>query len=268
VGAPVSDLPKSPNDLGRQPEPSSNANNEGEKKEDVNLSDYVPKTDYENLVEKLTEQGGELGDLRKFFNEISPLLEKLHSDPELAEAILDDKINSSLLQDVLSGKINKEDATTMTSAYKEVKKELGDKKLETLNSDAIEELVEKKMQEKMSKVEKDLTHNISEIEEKRSFEKSVESFINTTSDFPEYADAITKWLEDHPDVYDINVAYYAVKGENEAQKAVKDKEKEEAEIAKGNALNASGGGSQGGRMPSQTPTIDDFIGGPSNPNSF
>ena len=102
--------------------------NEPEKEDKVNLDEYIPKTQYEEAEKKIGEQGKELGDYRGFFNEINPLLEKLQEQPELVQAILDDKLTSELAEAALAGKVKVEEATEVVGAHKDVKKDMGEKK--------------------------------------------------------------------------------------------------------------------------------------------
>jgi len=55
--------------------------------------DSISKSQYSELEDKFIEQEKEVKEYRNFFNEISPLLEKLDSNPEITKAILEDKIN-------------------------------------------------------------------------------------------------------------------------------------------------------------------------------
>ena len=87
---------------------SEEMSNEPEKEVEVNLDEYIPKTQYEEAEKKIEEQGKELGDYKEFFNDINPLLEKLQEQPELVQAILDDKLTPELVEAVLAGKIKVE----------------------------------------------------------------------------------------------------------------------------------------------------------------
>jgi hypothetical protein len=105
-------------------------------------------------------------------------------------------------------------------------------------------------------------------EDLRSFESTVSDFISRTPDFSEYAKDIDSWLDSH-DITDIEVAYYAVKGQVSEVAAKKIADESKAEYEKGIALNAGGGnsrvtysGADGEKM------IDSLISGKSNPNIF
>lgn len=239
-----------------------------EAKEEINLDDYIPKQDYEELEKKLGEQGTELGEARTFIKGIEPLLDKLQEQPELVEGILSGKIDSKLAESVMEGKFSVEDAKNVTEAHKEVKKELGKERYENLRPEQIEELVSKKVSEAINETTKNLKRDISTIEEKRGYEKKVEDFVKNTDDFSEHAEDVVKWLEDHPDQYDIETAYLAVKGKRILNTEVEDRKKKEAEEAKNIALNASGGGSQGGKLEEDRNIIDELIANKPNPNTF
>jgi hypothetical protein len=229
------------------------------------------KKQYEEAEKKLGEQGNELGGYRKFFNEISPLLDKLQAQPEIAEAIMEGKITSELAQAVLDGKVSIGDATNVVEAQKEVKKEMGTKNYEKAAPDEIEKRIEAKMAEmtavidkKTAEVEKKLTAS----EERRNFESAINTFIKKTPDFPEYSEAISKWFEDHPNQFDIEIAYQAVKGKALAEKATVDEGVKASEVAKNMAANAGGGLSQGVKLDGNEPVIDQLVRGISNPNVF
>jgi hypothetical protein len=232
----------------------------------VNLEDYVPKSQYAELEAKLGTQGQELGEYRKFLGDISPLLDKIQASPELAEAILDDKINDNLVKAIVEGKVSIQDATTVAQAHKDVKEALGTKEYDKLSKAEIEELINSRVEEKVKNLEKGFSAKISETEEKREFEDSVNNFIKKTADFAEYAEDISKWLEQNPDQYRIDVAYYAVKGKKTVESAQKEAEAKAIEAAKNVALNAGGGGSQGGQIGKDNSIVDSLISKKSNPN--
>ncbi|NCF75323.1 MAG: hypothetical protein GWO87_02455 [Xanthomonadaceae bacterium] len=70
----------------------------------------VLEEQYQKLEKKFKSQGDELDKYKKLFEDVSPILEKLNDDPELAKAILEDKIDSRLVESVFSGKIDKKDS--------------------------------------------------------------------------------------------------------------------------------------------------------------
>lgn len=237
----------------------------------ANLDDFVPKAQYKELETKLGQQGKELGDLRKyesFFAEVSPLLEKLQDQPELVQAIMDGNIDSNLAQAAIDGKIKIEDAKIVTEAHEGVKEKLGAEAYAKASPQDIEKLVEAAIEKKLKETEKNLKAGISEIEEKREFENRVNEFIKNTPDFPEVADEVAKWFAEHPDQYDIEVAYSAVKGMIEINRAREEAQVKAAEAAKAMAANAGAGGSQGGSITEQKNLADQLIGGRINPNTF
>lgn len=220
-------------------------------------TDY--KAMYEELEKKLGEQGKELGDFRKFFENVSPILDKLDVSPTLIQAILEDKIDDKLAKAVLDGQIKIEDAQTVSKAHEDVKKELG-KKYDTLTPDQVEKLIS----EKVSEVQKDFKRELNEAEELRDFEKSTTDFIASKSDFSEYADEIQQWLDDHPDQDDISVAYAAVKGEHLEE----ERKKGTGALNKEIAANAGGGGSSVTSIPAGTDPFGSLVSNRKNPNEF
>lgn len=257
----------SPNPNGDGGEPGSGENKSG--KDAFNPEDFVPKTQYAEAEKKLGEQGRELGDYRKFVNDISPLLDKLNDLPELAELIIEGKIDSKLVNAIAEGKVNLSDAAEVAKAHETVKKEMGKKEYDDASKEDIEKLIAEKvaeMRKDMEATASKVERQLSESEERRAFEQSVNEFIKNTPDFADYADDIAQWFEDNPKQYDVQIAYDAVKGR---KLAVRNKEEEEAraaEAAKELASNAAGGGSQGAQMVSDEDAVDKLIGRSSNPN--
>lgn len=250
-------MPIDPN-LGSTPDQVGSSNN-GPSGQPGDGTDY--KALYEELESKLGSMGNELGEYRNFFQGISPLLEKLDKSPELVQAIVDGKVDQDLAKAVLEGKVTIGEAEAVTKAHTEVKKELGAKGYATTDSEQIAKLVE----EKVNEVRKDLSKDLKEVEEIRSFEASVNDFVANTPDFPKYADAISNWIDEH-DTTDIRVAYYAVKGEA-AERAEKENEgKEAAEHQKGMVPPSGQSGSY--YIPESGDAVDRLIAGRSNPNVF
>lgn len=204
---------------------------------------------YENLEKKIGAQGQELGEYRSFVNGLSPVLEKLDADPNLIQAILD-------------GNINIGEAKVIEKAHEEVKSGLGKKMYDQMSAEDVAKLVT----EKVNEAKKELEANISEVEEAREYENSVNDFIKSTPDFGDYAQAIDSWIDEHPSVTDITVAYYAVKGQMSEREAKKQAGIAEAEAAKNYALNAGGGGGRATYIPQNSNLIDDLISNKSNPN--
>src|SRR3990167_4171553 len=104
---------------------AGNGNGSGSSGEAIDLSQYIPKGTYDELQSKLGEQGSELGEFRKFYQEITPLLEKLDKYPDLVEAIVADKFNDKLAKAVLDGKVKIEEVVQVQKAQEEVKKDMG-----------------------------------------------------------------------------------------------------------------------------------------------
>jgi len=223
----------------------------------------ITEQQYKELEKKLGSQGEELGKYRKLFEDTAPLLEKLNNDPELAKAILEDRIDSSLIKDVVEGKTSQEDAEAVSQANKEVKQEVGEEGYANLTSKQIEDLIEKKVNEK----EKKITQDLNERERMQEYQKSISDFIANTPDFAEYADEIDKFVE-QTGVTDIKVAYDAVKGRALQRQQEEQKEDEESEAAKKVASNAAGGSSQASGKIKDEDAFDKLVGKHQDPNAF
>lgn len=226
----------------------------------VDLEKYVPKTQYEQLESKLGEQGNELGELRKFYQDIAPLLDKLDEHPDLVEAITAGKLDGKLAKAVLEGKVRIEEAVQVQKAHDEVKKDMGTKNFEKADPAEIAKQVEEKLTEKLEATTNELKGSIAEVEETRALERSLDEFIASTKDYPEYAEKILEWFDKHPEQYDIEVAYSAVKGKTLSEKAAEEDKNRAAEESKSNAANAGGGqGSRTGKTLTAEETIGKFI---------
>jgi hypothetical protein len=226
----------------------------------------VPKSQYEDLETKLGSQGKELGEVRNFIEEITPLLNKLDKQPELVQAIIDGKIDANLAKAVLEGKVSIQDAEIVNKANEEVKKDVGQKVYDTLKPSEIEKMVADQIAKATSNISDKFTKTINETEEIRSFEKKTSDFISSTPDFAEYAEAVDKWLDLHQDIDDVSIAYSAVKGEVLSKLIEADKQKNAGEIAKAAAADLGGGSSQNASIVQDKKVIDDLIGGRTNPN--
>lgn len=219
---------------------------------------------FKNLEQAFGKQGAELGEYRQFFADVSPLLDKLDKNPELVQLIIDGKIDPELIKAAAEGKLSTAEASKITSAHEAVKTALGAKGYEN----ASEEKISKLMDDKLSAMKNEIQGSLRESEDLRSFEANVNDFIGRTPDFPEYAQAIDAWLNSH-DITDIEVAYYAVKGQISETAAKKRAEEDKAEYEKNLAMNAGGGSTrttysgEGARN-----MIDSLIAGKSNPNVF
>ena len=209
-------------------------------------------------------QGQELGEFRKFFSDIAPLLDKLDKSPEIVQAIIDGKVTGDLAKAAMEGKVTIGDAQIVSKANEEVKKELGKKAYENASPEDVSKLVEDKAKE----IKSELEAKFKERDELNAFESSVNDFIARTPDFSTYASEIDKWLDEH-DVTDIAVAYYAVKGELSEREAKKQADIDKAEAEKNGALNM--GGSPTGsvtHLRGDENVVDTLIASKSNPNIF
>lgn len=222
--------------------------------------DLAQHKELESLVGR---QGAELGEFRKFFSDISPLLDKLDKSPEIVQAIVDGNITAELAKAAMEGKVSIGDAKIVSKAQEEVKKDLGKEGLKNTSSDEVSRLVEEKAKEIKSEFQKELK----ERDDLSAFESSVNDFIARTPDFATYASEIDTWLDNH-DVTDIAVAYYAVKGELSEREAKKQAEIDQAEAAKGMAMNQGGGRSAVTHLRGDENVVDTLIASKANPNIF
>lgn len=221
--------------------------------------EMVPKAQYDALEQKLGQQGEEVGQYRTFYNDIAPLLDKLNTSPEIVEAILSGKIDPTLVKAVQEGRVSIADAAAASQAQAQIQQLV---KGTTPTAEDISRLVG----EQTAEIRKDLEAQIKASEEARDFQAHVDDFISRTPDFAEYAQAINDWIDKH-DVADIDVAYYAVKGEMSVKDAKQQAEKDHAENAKNFALNAGGGNPQATFIRDGN-LVDQLIAPRSNPNNF
>jgi len=259
AGSPIVPTPN-PNDLnasGKTTPVGETKETGGEKKEEKK---GIDEKAYADLESRLGSQGQELGEYRTFFQNIAPLLDKLDQSPELVQAIVDGKVDKDIAKAVLEGRVDVRDAAVVQQAQEKVKEKMGEKAFDLATPETVTKLVEKEV----SKFRK-------EFEEKadlESFQEYSQKFIEKTKDFQEYADEIDKWLDKHNGVTDIEVAYYAVKGQMSEKNAQKVAEEAAAERAKEVMANASGGGQTAQATSDGTPIVDRYIAGRPNPNSF
>lgn len=254
-----------PNEFGSVPTGSSNnapANNPSNQGSPAGQANDGGQTDYKALYEELEKkfgaQGNEVGEYRSFFNNIAPLLDKLDQSPEIVQAILDGKIDKQLAQAVSEGKVNITDAATVSQAAVEVKKDLG-KDYKGTSPEEVARLIEEKVNE--------VRREIEESSDLKGFEERSQKFIENTPDFIDHADKIDKWLDEH-DVTDIEVAYYAVKGQLSEDAAKKAADRNATERAKEVFSNAQGGGVTSQFAPDGSRLVDNLIAGRHNPNVF
>lgn len=214
---------------------------------------------YDELEARLGAQGKELGEYRQFFQNIAPLLDKLDQSPEMVQAIIDGKLDKDIAKAVMEGRVDIRDAAVVQTAHDQVKTKMGDKAYEAASPEVISKLVE----EKVDKLRKEFEEK-SELDK---FQEYTQKFIDNTPDFKDYADEIDKWLDEH-DVTDIEVAYYAVKGQMSEAAAKKAAETANAERQKEMVLNAGGGGQTAQYAADGSAMVDKLISGRPNPNSF
>ncbi len=240
-----------PNKLGELSQPGKNADEKN-----------VPIEQYKELETKLGQQGKELGEYRSFVKELEPLLEKLQGNDEMVEAILAGKFDSNLAKAVLEGKVTVGEAEKVAQANEEVKKDLGKEAYDKADPAKIEKLIAEKVEEATKSMKKTLDDS----ETRRNLEKEVEDFVSKTPDFDQFAEGISKFFAEHPDQYDVRIAYNAVKGAALAAEKEKNDEIAKAEMAKRLAANAGAGGSQAGPISVDKSMADVLIAPHSSPN--
>jgi uncharacterized protein (DUF1810 family) len=255
-GSPIAGSVPNPNNIGGGETQDSGVANNGELK--------IDPDQHKELESLVGRQGQELGEYRKFFTDISPLLEKLDKSPELVQAIIDGDLTPELAKAAIEGKISVQDAQIVDKANAEVKKDLGSKEYKQSSAEEIQKLVEEKAKEIRAELQKELK----ERDDSQLFESSVTNFIERTPDFSEYAADIDKWLDKHEDVTDIAVAYFAVKGEMSVKEAEKKADLDKVEAEKNAALNMGGGNYQTHIAGNNEKIIDSLIAPRSNPNMF
>lgn len=223
----------------------------------------IDPAQHKELESLVGRQGTELGEYRKFFSDIAPLLDKLDKSPEIVQAIIDGNITVDLAKAAMEGKITIGDAEIVKKAEEEVKQDLGKEAYKGATAEEISKLIEDRAKE----IKSDFQKELKERDDLSAFENSVNDFIARTPDFPEYAAAVDNWLDDH-DVTDISVAYFAVKGELSQKEAIKKAEIEKAEAEKLGASNMGGGQGGSTRIRGDDNFIDSLISPKANPNSF
>lgn len=242
------------------PNPNSFGGAQGQTQ--TNTAPQIDPAQHAELESLVGRQGTELGEYRKFFSDIAPLLDKLDKQPEVVQAILAGNLTVDLAKAAMEGKVKIEDAQIVSKAHEIVKKDLGAQAYAGASAEDVSKLVEEKAKE----IKAEFETKFKERDELASFESSVNDFISRTPDFEKYASDIDKWLDEH-DVTDIAVAYYAVKGELSEREAKKQAETDLASHQKELATNIGGSGRatyvRGGEE-----VIDQLIGTKSNPNIF
>ena len=137
AGSPIGSGVPNPNNMAGAPAG-------GDTKVETPAIDPAQHKELEALVGR---QGAELGEFRKFFSDISPLLNVLDQSPELVQAIIDGKITPELAKAATEGKISITDAAIVTKAQEEVKKDLGKEGLKGASPEEVSKLVEDKAKE-------------------------------------------------------------------------------------------------------------------------
>jgi len=253
---------------GQKTNPSQNPNElgggGGELGQDAAKSGADLKMQYEELQKKLGEQGRELGDFRKLYEDMTPLLSKLDEQKELVQLIMEDKFTPDIVQAIADGKINLTEAEEITKAHGEVKKDIGKAAYDKAKPEDIERLIAEKVKEETVKIQK----VIDEREDQRKFDDDLAFFAANTPDLKEYAPAIDEYFRNYPKETDMKIAYKIVKAEALENKMKEDEEKRNAEDAKRLAANAGGGGSRNSAVIRDDNLIDQLIGGKRNPNVF
>ena len=250
-GSPIAGVPN-PNDLGGATGQTPTV-----------TAPQIDPTQHKELESLVGKQGQELGEYRKFFSDIAPLLDKLDKSPEIVQAIIDGNITADLAKAAMEGKVSISDAQIVSKAHEEVKKEMGKEGYQGASPDEVSKLVEAKAKE----IKTEFDAKFKERDELNAFESNVNDFIARTSDFAQYASEIDKWLDEH-DVTDIAVAYYAVKGELSEKEAKKQAEIDKVEAEKNGALNMGGGSGNATHIRGDENVVDQMIASKSNPNIF
>ena len=264
AGSPIEGVPN-PNSfdgaVGQTPE--EKGNNEKDDKGPGEKAPQINPDVHKDLESLVGRQGKELGEFRKFFSDISPLLDKLDNSPEIVQAIVDGNITVDLAKAAMEGKVSIEDAKIVSKAHEEVKKDLGKEGYKGTSPDEVSKLVEDKAKEIKSEFQEELKKR----DDLNAFEAEVAEFVSNTPDFKDFALKIDKWIDDH-DVDDIRVAYYAVKGEISEKEAQKQADIDKAEAEKRGALNMGGGSGNATHLKGDEKVVDSLIASKSNPNIF
>lgn len=252
------------------PDPlAAGAQGESGKQTSTNELTNEERKEFDNLKSLVGEQGRKLGDYEKFVENMGPLFEKLDSQPEVIQGILEGKITSDLAKSVLEGKTNVETAQQVSQAHEQVKKEAG-ATYKSLSTEEVENRIMSKLEtmmtQKFSEFQSKVQGRIDTSEEERKFENYNKDFVARTPDFKDYADDMWAWFEENPYQWDMSVAYEVAKGRRLAAANSKKSESATAEEAKNLALNASGGGSQVSGVITDKSIVDQLISNSPNPN--
>lgn len=219
----------------------------------VDLSQYVLKTQHDELERKMGEMGNELGDSRKqlgeykdYLQEISPLMTILADNPKTISAIVNGKIDDSLANAVLEGKLTVKQAEAhVAKAADEVKQEIGSEAFKGLTPEQLVDMVTTKVNASVAPLVESVRQEIEDVKQTSSLEREIDEFVANTADIAEYADKIETFLDTHPGIKDIQHAYLIVKGMESMNARAEADQKAIAEASKEAALNVGGAGGQG-----------------------
>ena len=217
-------------ELGQQEEGVTTEGSDAGASDDKSYKPDDKEHTYLELEQKLTEQGQELGEYRKFTEEVAPLLQVLQEDTELYNQVISR----------LSGDKSEAQATEMP--------------------------VEDARKISHEEVEKVVEQRIRSFEEQQSFEKKVEKFI---SDHPDFRSKLPKIMEviDQYEINDDIELAYKIANYDELQKKLASIE-DAKEVVRNNAESVGGSGSAAsGNLP-QKDEFWDYMSPPQNPNSL
>lgn len=219
-------------------------------------SDVVSKAEYDQLFSRFGTQGNELGQYKTFFESITPLLTKLESDPDLVQGIMDSKITGELAKAVVEGRVQIGDAAAVQQAATAVQSNPDNQNKTPAEITAL-----------IEQTARDLRKEFEEKSELQNFEQATKQFIESTPDFTDFAPQIAEWLDKH-DITDVQIAYYAVKGQLSEAAAKQAAEAASGEVARSVVANAAGGNSPAQFAHNNQALVDQLIAGRPNPNSL
>lgn len=233
---------------------------------DAAQSGTDPKAGATDSNPNLSAVEQELEEHKKFVAGITPLLSKLDANPELVKAVLADKIDQKLATALLDGKVKVEEAQQIAEAHAQVKQDLGKEAYEKIDPNQLNQMIATKAAQIASET---VEQKLKEFQDEQEWDKETTAFIANTPDFNDYAEGINKWLNEHRDISDMKIAYWAVKGQALDAAAAKQKQQEAGEAAKEIAANAGGGSApNSGKAPEARSMWDQLVAPKSNPNNL
>lgn len=251
---------------------SGQPDDKGQKKDEGKPSEeMVPKSQLKEAQKIAGDNSDELGGYRDFMKTISPLLNKLESNPELLNAIMEDKFTPELAKAVADGKVSITDAKAVTEAHDKVKKDLGTDYNKTSPEDInklVTEQVTKVVGEAVSKVKSEFDSRLSSSEKQKEYMDDISEFIKNTPDFAEHAPEVEKYMKEHPGIFDIQLIFDAVAGKAAMKKLAGNKDENEIEEKKKLAAAAAAGGAPNTAAINGDDNFDTYIKGHGNPNIF